>query len=336
MKTQLIITNRFKRAIYKKRTFLMTLLLPIIAVILGSLANTLSTPQLNIAVGSDFSRNEAMALAQKLTVVEGVNSRYLDSTNYKTDLIMGAYDIALKLHSDGSIDYWTIRKSEEEPKIRQLIHDVQIHPKQTFTIADYLDVHPLSSIEKILSFMMLMLLITCTVNSSFIIYDKQLGLYERVKSSPMPMSIYVAGNIIYNFLMTYAQIILAMMVVYLIGVHMNIKFSHMLFIGLLMSLVTTSFGTMMAVLFDEELHANLFSSVVALLFSLFGGTFIAFDEMPHLMKSISIISPTRWFIEMAEILESSFSLTLLAPPIALCLLFATGAFTVSAAFTLRK
>lgn len=53
----------------------------------------------------------------------------------------------------------------------------------------------------------------------------------------------------------------------------------------------------MASIFKVELQVNLFATCIAMILSLIGGTFIAFEKMPVMLQQISVISPVRWFID---------------------------------------
>lgn len=330
MRFLIVISQRLKRALSNKRSFCLTLILPILAVVLGVLANNLSMPQLSIAVTGNLSSDDIAYVSNQLNTVEGITSHYYRQASKTTDLIMGQYDILLELNDTGTIHYTTVRHTKEEQGIYRLLDDFSSPDKPIGPLSQYLEQSPISAIDRILSFMILLLLITCTVNSSMMIRDKYNGIHKRIAFSPYPMTSYILGNIGYSMLLTLAQIVIALVLIYSFGIPTYIPFRYMLYIGLMITLMATAFGTFMAVLFDHELYANLFSSVIALIFSLFGGTFIAYTNMPPTMQHLSIISPTRWVIVMANRLNNGWSLSGQLPYLLLCIAFVVIAFFLSA------
>ena len=70
--------------------------------------------------------------------------------------------------------------------------------------------------------------------------------------------------------------------------------------AILISLVATTFATLMGIIFNNDLHANLTASLVSLMLSLFGGTFIPFESMPKGLQNIGAFSSTRWFVQMTS------------------------------------
>lgn len=327
-----LIRNRLQRDLYNKKGFILTLLLPIIAVILGTMANNISTPTLRIAVvenSTDISNTYASSLSESLNIVDGIDSRYYETPHYTTDLIMGSYDILLEASAPRKIHYTALRNTQYEQPIRNLIDTIDTEQGALPTLSEYVMSESLTPTHKLLSFILLLLFVTCTVNGSILIRDKHNGLLRRIRFSPITMRRYITANIIYIFLMTLIQLFLAFSFIYIFAIPMGLPFSSILFIGFIISLMATAFGTCIAILFDHELYANLFSSVIALIFSLFGGTFITFPNMPPMMQTLSILSPTRWLMVISDKLTIGQPMADLFPYILLCALFTVASLAIA-------
>ncbi|MGL4454182.1 MAG: ABC transporter permease [Sarcina sp.] len=288
-----IALNRLKRATYNKKKFILMLFVPIIASIIGVFANSFSASTLNIGVISNQSTYE-----ERLNSIENINAITINNKeNLTVDLIMGKYDLILNMDSKNS--HQNIRNIENI-NIDKLITDITDTSPLTTTLADYETENYLTPMNKTISFLMLMLFITCTLNSSTIILDKKQGILDRIKTSSSKPINYILGNTLFNFGIAFFQALFALFIAKAFNLANGISLIQLALVALLISLVATTFATLMGTIFDNDLYANLTASLVSLLLSLFGGTFIPFENMPKGLQAIGNFSPTRWFVQMTS------------------------------------
>lgn len=305
-----ITINRYKRAIYYKKKFFLMLFIPIIAAIIGVMANSLNSSSLNIGIITKDTQ-----LLESLNTITNVRTKALENKDSTTtDLIMGKYDVIISIN-DENYSVTNIR-SIKNINIDKLLNDAQNHNTQNRILADYESTKKLTAMTKTISFLMLMLFITCTLNASVIIQDKKHGILDRIKTSSSKSINYIFGNVLYNFTLTLCQTTICLVLAKLLKMAENISFIQLILVGLSLSLLATTFGTLMGIIFNNDLYSNLTASLVSLLLSLFGGTFIAFENMPIGLQKIGSLSPTRWFVLM-----TSESGTIIIPYIIYSLIF---------------
>ncbi|MGL5820201.1 MAG: ABC transporter permease [Sarcina sp.] len=288
-----IALNRLKRATYNKKKFILMLFIPIIASIIGIFANSFSTSTLNVGVISSQNIYE-----ERLNSIEDITAITIDDTEKTTvDLIMGKYDLILNMDSKSL--HQNIR-NVKNINIDKLITDITATSPLNKSLADYETENYLTPMNKTISFLMLMLFITCTLNSSTIILDKKQGILDRIKTSSSKPINYILGNTFFNFCIAFLQTLFALFVAKAFNVADEIPLIQLGIVALLISLVATTFATLMGIIFDNDLYANLTASLLSLLLSLFGGTFIPFENMPEGLQVIGSFSPTRWFVQMTS------------------------------------
>jgi ABC-2 type transport system permease protein len=121
--------------------------------------------------------------------------------------------------------------------------------------------------------------------------------------SPNKKFKYILGNILYNYVFSYIQLVIAITITNILGMRLETSFGILLCYGLLLTLLMTTFGTFIACIFNKELYANLFAAAISLILSLIGGTFIIYDKMPKGLQLLSTFTPNRWIIKSVQYLE---------------------------------
>lgn len=304
-----IFNNNLKRNMNKKLVFLVTILFPIIVVILGVLANYISKPSFNIGILND-SKNEQFLNASEKRIYEntiralkntqGINVEIADLKTVKTDIITGKYSAVIQLNKS-DFKLYSIKDENTNDTLKYLIERY----KKNSTPIDIsrLQKNTLGVLQRIIAFIVLFLMITATVTASMLIKDKNSGTFTRVLYSPQNIKEYVLGNMLYNFTITYFQYIVSISIIKLFDIDIGMDYIDLIFLGVWVSALATSFGTFVSSLYNKEMYANLFSTCIALILSLIGGSFIPIEKMPAVLQNISIISPIRWFISFVTYVE---------------------------------
>jgi len=290
----IIIKNNFKRSFHKKTGFLMNLLLPILVVMLGIAANHVSRPSFILGViGEDTSQNYKNVV-NVLQNTEGITIDKANAETIKVDTITGKYAAIVEFTGD-EFEIYSVKDETTISSLDNLIKTYIKNP-EPLEIEEIIGT-AMSISKRTVGFIVLFLMITSTITASLIIKDKNNGTLKRYKYSPQKAGTYILGNFMYNFSITYFQYFISVSLMTILNISIGISYPNLLLMGLWATALATSFGNCIATLFRREMYATLFSTAAALVLSLIGGTFIAFEYMPKLLQYISVISPLRWFID---------------------------------------
>ena len=296
----IVFKNNFNRALHKKTAFFINLLLPIVIVMLGIVANNANNFATNIGVVYSGENVKAKTVIQALNDTPGIEARLATPDMINTDVILGKYTAVVEFTEDS----FTISSVKNEETLINLGHLIENYIENPTSVnADFLQEHNLSIAQRTTAFILLLLMITATITASMMIKDKNNGTFKRFLHSPQNAVTYVIGNISYNFAITYFQFFVSVSVMELLGIHVGISYLNFLVMGIWIATLATAFGTCMASFFNNEMYSNLLSTCIVLILSLIGGTFIPFHKMPTGLQYISVISPWRWFISIVTSME---------------------------------
>jgi len=297
--------NNFKRSYNNRLLFILILILPAITILLAGVVNKISNPSERIGILINAHKEEYSHLISILEKTEDVKWEFADEHTLKTDLIMGKYNIVLDYRDTKTINGFKALSYENE--------------KVTTGI---------TKAEQMISFLLTLLMITSTLNSSVIIKDKKVGTLSRFCYAPTTIFSYVGGNIVYNIILAYCQIIFALLLLKLFHIQVGISDGYFLIISFIIVLIATAFGIFISYISRSEMKANIIAACITVLFSLLGGSFVSIEKMPFLFQKISAVSPTRWIIEMTKnieqgkgVLEPSMPLLVLMSSTLLLLIF---------------
>lgn len=279
---------------------MVNLLLPIIVVVLGILINSIMKPSFTIGVLNSQNNSAAKNAMQALRDTKGVNVAEADPRNIKLDTITGKYSAVVQFNGN-TFKIYSVKDNNTIIGLQHLIRGYMINSKpiNIETIENY----SMDFAKRTVAFIVLFLMITSTVNASLIIKDKANGTFKRYRYSMQNSGTYIAGNMIYNFAITYFQFFISVSMIAILRINIHIHYSDFLLMGIWVAALATAFGTCIATIFNSEMYANLFSACIALVLSLIGGTFIPFEKMPSALQRASVISPLRWFIDVTSFME---------------------------------
>ena len=295
-----IVRNNFKRSFNRRTGFMVNLIIPIIVVMLGIFANSVSKPSFLIGI---IHNENAANIVKTLEATEGITIANANPATTKIDLITGKYSVIVDF-SKSDYELLSIKDHRFNDDIRSMI---DICKTSSFVDIEKVVGTGMSIAERTIAFMVLFLMVTATVTASLMIKDKNNGTFKRYQFSPQKRISYVLGNYIYNYLITFFQYVISVSFMQLLRVDMGISYPNFIFMGLWISGIATAFGTLMSSIFQKEMYANLFAALIALILSLIGGTFIAYEHMPALLQHMSVISPLHWFLEITKSMELGVS-----------------------------
>ncbi|MGG3803323.1 ABC transporter permease [Metabacillus fastidiosus] len=148
---------------------------------------------------------------------------------------------------------------------------------------------------------MIMLFGACNL-SEIILKEKERRTYFRLLASPLSSKQYVSANIIVNFIILAAQIILTLLVMTKIfGIDLNIPFIEMLVIMLLFALVAVGLSILIVAFSKSSAAASALQKLVILPTCLLSGCFWPMELMPEAIQKVSDFLPQKWVL--ATIME---------------------------------
>lgn len=305
MGIMIVFKNNLKRSLNNKKSFIVTLIIPIVIILLSVVANYANKTVYNIGIIDREENRLSKHVISLLEATEGINTGVVVGDRLKTDMITGKFNAVVTFEHD-EIQIDAIREQHTSNNIYTLLqlYKVAESPISYLELKEYIPAYSLSVAGGILSLLLLTLMITATMHATIIIKDKRARTYLRYKYAPKSSISYVFGNILYNIFITLLQVSIVTVLVLSLGINLRIPIQDFLVIELLIVLIATSFGTLITSLFNDDMYANISASCIALLFSLFGGAFILYEKMPALLKSASVTSPIRWIIKITESLEN--------------------------------
>lgn len=296
----LVMKNNFKRSFNKKLSMVMTLLLPIIICLL---AGFIRLGEADIRIGilesglTEFKAENKKALFSIIENSKGMHIVFSEQESTNTDLITGRFNAILDYRNSSSIEnFKLITLQNNEKKLESMIRNIL--ENKTSLDSESPSSQGISIKERTIALLLTMFMIISSIHASVIIKDKQNGTFLRYKFAQKSGISYIMGYIAYNFAITYTQVIVCITILGFIQNDFNISISQLFFLGALIALTSTVISTLVSLSSKSEMHANITTSSIAAVSSILGGSFVAVEAMPGLLRTLSILSPVRWILEL--------------------------------------
>lgn len=282
-------------------------LLPILLIVLGSFANQIDAHTTRIGILMEEDKNYYKELSSIYDEADGIQYEIADTDSVHTDLITGQYQFVIdfrntkKITDFAVISYYNLSKEKTMESLK-----TSLETKTPFHLQERQG-KGITATARFAAFLLTLLMITATLNSSSLIRDRKEGTMVRYRYSPQKVSSYVSGNLAYNMLLTALQIGISFLFIKLFQLPVSLTVKNILIISSIIVGAATSFGMCITLLSNSDMKANIAASSIAILFSIIGGTFVPYERMPGILKVISMVSPVRWIIEIAKSMEQSIS-----------------------------
>lgn len=302
----LLAKKEFIRSLKNKKKLILTFLLPLVSIIVAIGINNMMKPSINIGVIENQYTNTKVL--EKINSVDRVEVSEANKNSINTDIILAKYMGVIEFKKDNRVEVYCLDKNMKESieeAVLQTINSGNI--SKIGNIISILDKDNLNVSQRAIGFILMTLIITCTMSSIVILKDKDDKIFIRYFITPNKISSYILGNYIYNLINTILQIIIASVFIYLLKIDLGISINYFIIIGILIAIVSTSIATLITLLSNGELQASLLSSSIALIMSLLGGAFLPISKMPHMLELISNISITKWIMELTYLMEKGIA-----------------------------
>ncbi|WP_234122022.1 ABC transporter permease [Clostridium hydrogenum] len=305
----LIIKNNFKRETKNKLKFVLYIMIPTVAIVLTIISNSFMKPSYTFGIIGNVNSKGNVRIIKLLKNTKDIKVENADKKSIQTDLIMGKYAAILDFKGQSKVVYSEKNSIYLASKKLLNYYSTSNQPIKLQKFSNELFKNQMSTAERIMGFIIMCLFITTTMTAVIMIRDKENGILTRIRYSTNKISKYILGNLIYNYIITYTQLLASAAVIRIFNINIGITITNFLLISLLLTFISTAFGTFMAAAFKTELKASITASSLALLTTLLGGGFLSVNNMPNGLKIISNITPTRWIIKFTTYIESNDTLT---------------------------
>jgi ABC-2 type transport system permease protein len=302
--------NNLKRYYRHKVLFAVTFLLP---VMICSLFGLIDFDQVSLRVGvlsgeersgttKPGEEDYRTILYQVLEQSKGISFTRAKEDSLNMDLMTGHYQVVLDCRGESLSELQVIAyKPEKYTAFLKEAVTAAVIDREALKL-EGLKQKGLGKTERSITILLTLFMVFTILYASLLLQDKQSGTYLRYQYAKSTKAGYIAGHIASVFIMTLLQVIFCMALLSILsnGFHLNqVEFG-------ILAVVLAGLATLVAVVIclisKSEVQAGIIASSAAVLMSLLGGTFVAVDAMPRLLRMISYASPMRWVVELLRLI----------------------------------
>ena len=300
-----IINNEFIRNLRYKKKMVLSLLIPVIAIVVAIGINSFMKPSIIIGVIDREDSNICEDFVEQAASIEALSIKTADEESIITDMILAKYSAIVIFNEENKYAVKCL-DSEFEGQVNNIMKEYFSNNNLTgfITTLDKMKRESMSLAERSGGLILLTLMIMCTLSSVNIIKDKEAGLLKRFQVTPHNRYIYILGNYFYTLISTMCQILISMLIIAILPIDIGIDIQSFVIIGIFIALIASSFSCLIVNICNTELQACISASAIAMLISLIGGAFLPLQKMPQLMTYLSNCTVTKWLIQLIGDLES--------------------------------
>lgn len=297
----IVIKNEFIRSLRYKKKLVLGLLIPVISIIVAMAINSFMKPSINIGVINNSTEAIYEEFKAEATAIDGLKVSEANVESANTDMILAKYSAIIQFNKDESFEVSSLDNKVNvniEKIMDEYFIDGELNGFKDVLLT--LESENMTVAERAGCFILLTLIISCTLSACNLIKDNDDGTLKRFSLSPNKIGVYIIGVYLYNLLNTIIQVIISVSILIALPIEIGISGIELLVIGLVIAIIASSLSTFIVILCKSELQASVISSVVALIMSLLGGAFLPLDKMPTALQYISNITITKWLVVFIE------------------------------------
>lgn len=304
MGTYLVMINNFRRNMNHKLLFAITFLLPILLCLLIGIVH-FGKSDIRVGILKDTS-NQSDSLKELYRILdhsEGIRYDDVKQTSFNTDLITGRYQVVLDYRGSSDINDFHLISFQKKSKvtlIEETFRNAFNQKKPIFPMKA--DSKGMSGSERNIAILMSLFMVFSTMYSKAIVGDRQNGMLQRYQYARVNSQSYIQGYLLFIFLIVFCQNLLGMGIIMSVQTNFSINLLECLSMSVIIAVISTLFGVQISVRSKSEVQANIMASALTSILSLLGGTFVAVESMPWMLRVLSFVSPIRWVVELFRIL----------------------------------
>ena len=279
MASYLVMKNNINRALKRKSTYLIVLVIPLLLAFIGSVSVRL--PQSKIRVGIVGDSDYIQKMEKQLKALDHTTFQIADIKSIHTDVIMGKY-------------HFVLNKNDPETEQNSILNKV----KEASENKMFLQTNNLTQTQRMISMMLTTFMIVATLYTMKYLQDKRDGAVERFCYAGQGKINYLCGYGFSTSVITAIQILLILSIWIVFDKNFSISISKGIAVFLFLLIVSNLYGIFITLISKSDLMAGVLSTSIAILFAILGGTFVAVSNMSGSLQMLSKISPMRWLMEM--------------------------------------
>lgn len=323
------VQKEFYHIFRDKRTMLILLVMPVVMIILFGYAITTEVKDSRVAI-LDFSKDEVtgqirerIAASRYFTLTASPDNRAAVDSLFRSgriDLaIVFSPDFAEEMKHSGQAQLQILIDGSEpnQASVRNgYLQQILARYQQENAVANgYRSVFRIEPVSRMLynpqskseyNFVpgvigLIVILICSMMTSISIVREKETGTIEVLLASPLPPICIVVAKLVPYFVIAcvnFATLLLLAVVL----LHIPVAGSLAAFIGisLLYALVALLLGLLISTAVGSQLAAMLLSLLLIVPTVYLSGIIFPIESMPLVLQKISVIIPTRWYVEAAR------------------------------------
>ncbi len=305
-----VMKNNLKRYYRHKTLFAVTFLLPLILCALFSLID-FNQVSLRVGVLSGEEIKEVSkpgeedyrtVLYQVLEQSKGISFAMATEDSLNMDLMTGHYQVVLDCRGDSINDLRVIAyKPEKYTAFLQKAVTAAVMNREVLKL-EGLKQKGLGETERSITMLLTLFMVFTVLYASLLLRDKQSGTYLRYQYAKSTKTGYIAGHIASVFLMTLLQVLFCMATLTILSDGFQLSMEEFGVLAVVLAGIATLVAVVICLISKSEVQAGILASSVAVLMSLLGGTFVAVEAMPRLLRILSYVSPMRWVVELLQLI----------------------------------
>jgi hypothetical protein len=145
-------------------------------------------------------------------------------------------------------------------------------------------------------------MVFATIHASTFIRDRASKITVRYQFTGYHQSDYLLGYFFHTLLLTFVPVLLCISSLLLLQPGFTLGLTELLLITSVIAIMSSIYAITISTLSKSEVSANIMASSMAGIFAILGGTFVAVEAMPGLLRVLSLASPIRWVVELLQII----------------------------------
>ena len=305
-----VMKNNLKRYYRHKTLFVITFLLPLILCVLFGL---IDFDEVSLRVGvlsvEELTENSEPKegdyrdiLYQVLNQSKGITFSKAKEESLNMDLMTGHYQVILDCSGESLSELRVIAyKPENYTAFLQKAVTAAVINQEPLTL-EGLKQKGLQKTERSITMLLTLFMVFTILYASLLIRDKQSGTYLRYQYAKNTKAGYIIGHVASVFIMTFLQVLICMALLSILSDGFYLSMPEFGILAVVLAGLATLVAIVICLISKSEVQAGVLASSVAVLMSLLGGTFVAVDAMPWLLRMISYASPMRWVVELLQLI----------------------------------
>ena len=305
-----VMKNNLKRYYRHKVLFAITFLLPVmICTLFGFIDFDQVSLRVGVLSGEELSGTTKPVegdyrtiLYQVLGQSNGISFTRAKEDSLNMDLMTGHYQVVLDCRGESLSELQVIAyKPEKYTAFLKEAVTAAVTNREALKL-EGLKQKGLGKTERSITMMLTLFMVFTILYASLLLQDKQSGTYLRYRYAKSTKAGYIAGHIASVFIMTLLQVIFCMALLSIVSDGFHLSQVEFGILAVVLAGLATLVAVVICLISKSEVQAGILASSVAVLMSLLGGTFIAVDAMPRLLRMISYASPMRWVVELLQLI----------------------------------